>query len=113
MHVCACGAFDDGLGEYDVRAGASRPSVPQTDTDFVSTSIVRRVELPSGLLTTLAGQRNVPLGQADGVGSNALFYWCYAVAMDAAGAVALVVSSSPCEGSGDGGAVSVGFCAFR
>lgn len=52
---------------------------------------IRRLDLESGVITTLAGDPTQPPGYADGRGSQALFNAPTGIAMDAAGVNALVV----------------------
>ena len=65
-------------------------------------NVIRRINVSTGEVTTLAGhpQPWQPWGYADGVGPNATFRNPSGVAMDAAGAVGLVVSggdSTACQ----------------
>ncbi len=60
--------------------------------------MIRRLDVSSASVSTLAGGNGslVPkLGYADGIGTNVLFNYPEAVAIDAAGSVALVVSEWP------------------
>lgn len=52
--------------------------------------LIRRIDIPSYVVTTLAGQAWVT-GQADGVGLAASFMGPYDIAMNAAGTFALIV----------------------
>jgi len=54
-------------------------------------AVVRRVELPSGVTSTIAGAAGV-IGGADGQGSAASFTGPHPIAMNALGTFALVVS---------------------
>ena len=63
--------------------------------------LLRRVNLTSGLVTTLAG-RNTS-GRANGVGTAATFYFPYGVAVDAAGTTAIVVRAEGQLRGGSGG----------
>jgi hypothetical protein len=54
-------------------------------------NLIRRIDLSSGTVTTLAGVALSP-GSTDGAGPAARFYEPAGVAMDAAGTVAIVVS---------------------
>lgn len=61
----------------------------QTDTDSVSVSLIRRINLTTGLVTTVAGKSGVN-GLVDGQGSSALLNVPAGIAMDAAGSFALI-----------------------
>ena len=65
---------------------------------------IRRIDLSTGLVSTLAGTSGAS-GSANGLGTAASFNYTWGVAMDAAGRVALVVSDTQ-EGVGDVGRVS-------
>ena len=54
--------------------------------------VIRRIAISTGVVTTLAGTPGV-YGFQDGVGTAASFFISTGVAMDAAGSIALVVSS--------------------
>lgn len=78
-----------------VRGSPSHTAVPhslppplllQADTE---NHVIRRVDVASGLVTTLAGK--LAAISTDGVGTAASFYHPSGIAMDAAGAVAFVV----------------------
>jgi hypothetical protein len=77
-----------------------RPFLPQADC---YNNLVRRIDVSSGAVTTLAGGLGgTTSGFADGVGTAATFNQPKGVAMDAAGVLVVVVS--PCERSaGDAG----------
>ena len=60
---------------------------PQTDDNH----LVRRIDLPSGLVTTLAGASGAS-GSANGLGTAASFRNPTGVAIDTNGTVAIVVS---------------------
>lgn len=62
----------------------------QTDTDTIMVSLIRRVNLTTGLVTTVAGKNGV-VGFVDGQGSAAAFDRPYAISMDGAGSFALIV----------------------
>lgn len=65
------------------------PLPRQSDRD---NNLLRRVNLTSGFVATLAGGLGgVTSGSADGVGSVATFYRPSSVAVDAAGVIAIVV----------------------
>ena len=53
---------------------------------------VRRIDIPSGVVTTITGSRGNP-GYADGTFTAAKFSYLWGIAMNAAGTVALVVRS--------------------
>lgn len=55
--------------------------------------LLRRVNLTSDLVTTLAGSSSRALGRADGVGTLASFYTPSDVAVDSTGLFAVVVRS--------------------
>ena len=55
-------------------------------------NVVRKIVMPSGLVTTLAGRPGV-FGSADGKGTIASFNQLYGVALNSAGAVAIVVDT--------------------
>ena len=90
----------------DVSTGAASaphsPAPAQVDT---ANHLLRRVNVSSGAVTTLAGSPTQSSGHADGVGTAASFYYPYFVALDSAGAVAIVVSVC-CEGCERRGAVA-------
>lgn len=67
---------------------SSVPPPMQADTN---NNLLRRVNLTSGLVTTLAGSSP---GYADGVGAAANFNNPWSVAVDSAGTFAVVVSST-------------------
>ena len=68
------------------------PPLPPTRLQGDSSShLVRRVDLASGGVTTLAGKAG-SRGYADGLGTNAKFWNPYGVAIDNTGTFALVVS---------------------
>ena len=52
---------------------------------------IRRIDLLSGTVTTLAGSPSQSTGHSDGVGSAASFYNPYGIAVDASASVAFVV----------------------
>jgi len=52
--------------------------------------LIRRISLPSALVSTLAGQAGSP-GSTNGVATNARFSYPYCIALDAAGTFAVVV----------------------
>jgi len=55
--------------------------------------LLRRISISTAVVTTVAGTAGVS-GSADGVETAALFYFPTGIAMDAAGTVVLVVSST-------------------
>ena len=55
---------------------------------------IRRIDLTSGVVTTLAGNFPRTLGHADGVGLAASFYYPTGVALDANGSFAIIVRES-------------------
>jgi len=67
-----------------------------------ATYTIRRVEIASGRVTSLAG-RDSTLGFADGMGTSAMFHFPYGIGMDAAGSMALVVDGNVGCGRGRGG----------
>ena len=77
------------------------PAPLQADT---YNHLIRRIDLSSGLVSTLAGTSG-SVGSANGLGTVARFDQPVGVAMDNAGTVALVVSGA-CEGVGDDGELS-------
>ena len=54
--------------------------------------LIRRISLPSGVVSTLAGQA-LSIGSTNGVATNARFSRPYGIALDAAGTFAVVVRS--------------------
>lgn len=56
------------------------------------TNVVRRLDLSSYLVSTLAGAGGTLIGSADGVGTSAGFAVVFGLAIDAAGTFALIVS---------------------
>jgi hypothetical protein len=91
-----------GLGEGRRIANAQRSCrlrwVP-VQTDY-NGYLVRRIVISSGAVTTFAGLANT-FGHLNGVGTSATFRQPWGVAMDAAGAVALVVSFVVVEGNAE------------
>lgn len=73
-------------------------------TDF-ATHLIRRVSLPTGIVTTLAG--GATSGRADGVGVAATFYSPEGIAVDASGTFALVVRVESVE-DGESGWSDIG-----
>jgi len=53
--------------------------------------MLRLVDITSGSVTTIAGHAAGGAGRADGVANNAWFTLPYGIALDAAGAIAVVV----------------------
>ena len=98
----ATGGDCDGgrLPPADSAAPALPPSPPPPLQADSNNHLLRRVNLTSGLVTTLAG--NATRGRADGVGTAATFYSPGGVAVDAAGSTAIVVRG----GRGGGGCCS-------
>lgn len=68
----------------------------QADT---SNNLLRRVDLVTGLVTTLAGSPTQSAGHADGLGSLATFNYPLCVAMDGAGSIAIVVRRAEVKSS--------------
>ncbi len=66
--------------------------------------LIRRIDMSSGTVTTLAGAALSP-GSTDGVGMAAKFYNPVGVAMDASAAVAIVVSTLSAKGRKEEGAL--------
>lgn len=69
----------------------------QTD---IASHAVRRVDIASSLVTTVAGSPTQSSGRADGLGTAASFYYPIGIALDAAGTFAVIVSAwrySGCE----------------
>lgn len=60
-------------------------------TDQNDNCVIRRISLPTGVVTTLAGSVGVT-GSADGIGTAASFSFAVAIAIDASGTFALIVS---------------------
>ena len=60
--------------------------------DYVN-SLVRHIIISSGLVSTFAGQAGIT-GSTNGIGTNAIMARPVAIALDAAGTFALVVSIS-------------------
>ena len=73
---------------------ASLPFLPQTDA---LTYVLRRIDLQTSAVSTIAGRASVS-GFSDGAGTQATFGLPTGVAMDAAGAVAVVVSLAVIRG---------------
>ena len=57
----------------------------------IESFLVRRIEVISGLVTTIAGKAGVA-GSSNGVGEVARFAWAQGVAIDPLGTFAIVVS---------------------
>ena len=64
------------------------PCGPHSQADTFN-SLIRRIDMSSGAVTTLAGRAGVT-GSANGVGTQATFYWPSDVTLDASGTFALV-----------------------
>lgn len=92
--VCSLCLLTRSLASRSPRLSHGAPIAVQTDW---SNNALRRVNLSSGLVTTLAGNYALStgppnnFGNADGVGNASSFYNPTGIAMDAAGTVAIIV----------------------
>ena len=73
---------------YPLHPPSSTPCTMQAD---YSNSLIRRLALSSGVVSTLAGQAGSS-GTTNGIGTNARFSSPYGIALDAAATFAVVVS---------------------
>jgi hypothetical protein len=83
----------DGVGTAALFSGPLGVAINAAGTFglIIDSSRVRRVEIPSGAVSTVAGRTGVTTAPVDGIGSSATFAVASAVALDAAGTFAIVV----------------------
>jgi hypothetical protein len=65
-------------------------------TDYLY-QLVRKINIASATVTTLAGQRGISTPYLNGVGSDATFSYPVGIALDSAGDIAVVVSTVRCR----------------